>query len=342
MKYALVGIGNAIVDVIAMQSEAFVTQSGYAKGAMTMVNETQADALYNTMEPAIESSGGSAGNSLAVFASLGGAGAFIGKVKDDQLGAIFGHDIRAAGVHFSTPPASEGPATARCMIMVTPDAERTMCTYLGACAELSAADLDHDLISNAKITLLEGYLFDKDTAKDAFYEASTTAHAAGGKVAFTLSDASCVARHFDAFTDFVQNHVDILFANEKEIKALYKTDSFDDAVAQVKKHCGIAVLTRGSKGALVVSGDEMIHIAPAKDVKVIDTTGAGDSFSAAFLYGMTEGKDLATCGKMAAIVAGEIISQVGARPQRPLSDVLAEKMVENAPIQSVKFKPPAR
>lgn len=339
-KYGLVGIGNAIVDVLTRVEDSFLAQQAIRKGAMTLQDEKESHGLYMQLEPAMEVSGGSAANSLAVFASLGGSGAFIGKVADDQLGEIFTHDIRASGVDFLTPPLEGGAATARCLIMVTPDAERSMCTYLGACAELSAADLDRAMIEDAKITLLEGYLFDKDNAKEAFREASRIAHAAGNKVALTLSDAKCVERHHAEFMDLLERHVDILFANEKEIAALCKTNDIQAAAEMVRGYCDVAVLTLGSKGAMVVTPQETIRVAPAKVAQVVDTTGAGDSFSATFLFGMTEGWPLAECGRMSAEVAGEIISQIGARPQRPLKDLIAEKAPVSAPRVSKKQKPP--
>ncbi len=319
------GIGNAIVDVIAHAEDKFLDDQGLAKGAMTLIDATTAEALYGDMAPALECSGGSAANTMAGLASLGGKGAFIGKVRNDQLGGIFRHDIRAANVEFDTEPAIHGAPTARCLIFVTPDAQRTMQTFLGASQDLAPDDIDPDTIAAAKVTYLEGYLWDPPEAKDAFRKAAELAHQAERMVALTLSDAFCVDRHRDDFMDLVLNHVDILFANEVEIVSLYQAAGFDEALQQVRGHCRAVALTRSEKGSVVLSGDE-IHVIDAQPVaNVIDTTGAGDLYAAGFLFGLTRGLDLATSGRIGALAAAEVIGHFGARPETPLLELAAAK-----------------
>ncbi|MFO1190032.1 MAG: adenosine kinase [Alphaproteobacteria bacterium] len=318
----VVGIGNAIVDVLAHESDAGIARLGLSKGTMTLIDEHNAHRLYDLMGPAVEVSGGSAANTMAGIASFGGRAAFVGKVRNDQLGGIFRHDIRAAGVDFDTPAAEGGPPSARCMIFVTPDAQRTMQTYLGAAIELGVEDIDTNLISSASVTYLEGYLWDSPKAREALVKAAHIAHQAGRKVAFTLSDPFCVDRHRDAFRAFVAHHVDILFANEAEIESLYLAASFDQALQAVRGACDIAALTRSARGAVVLRDSE-VHVIDAAPVKrVIDTTGAGDLYAAGFLYGLTQGKDLATAGRLGALAAAEIISHFGARPETPLAELL--------------------
>jgi len=324
----VVGIGNAIVDVLAHADDRFLAEHGLAKGTMTLIDGARAEALYAAMGPGIEVSGGSAGNTMAGIASLGGHGAFIGKVRNDQLGGIFRHDIRAAGVAFETAAASDGPPTARCLIFVTPDAQRTMNTYLGAAVELSPADLDAAAIAAAQVTYLEGYLWDPPAAKEAFLTAAKIAHDAGRKVALSLSDPFCVERHRDSFRDLVHGHVDLLFANEVEIAALYRTDGFDAALQAVRGQCEIAVLTRSAKGAVILAGDE-VHVVDAAPVaKIVDTTGAGDLYAAGFLYGFTRAKSLYECGRIGAIAAAEVISHVGARPETDLAALMGDRLHE--------------
>ncbi|HVH76997.1 MAG TPA: adenosine kinase [Stellaceae bacterium] len=320
----VVGIGNAIVDVIAHADEAFIAGEGLAKGAMTLIDAARAEALYQKMGPAIEASGGSAGNTLAGLASLGGSGAFIGKVRDDLLGEVYRHDITAIGVRFDTPSAADGPATARCLIVVTPDGQRTMGTYLGACAELGPGDIDPEPVAAAAVTYLEGYLFDPPLAQAAFRRAAAIAHGAGRKVALSLSDPFCVDRHRAQFRRLVEGEIDILFANEAEICSLYETDDFDDAAAHVRGHVEIAALTRSAAGSLVLGRGEAHRIAAAPVARVVDTTGAGDLYAAGFLYGLTRGLPLPICGRVGSLCAAEIISHMGARPETDLARLLQE------------------
>jgi len=322
----VIGIGNAIVDVLSQTDDDFLNENGLAKGAMTLIDADQAEGLYAKMGPGVEVSGGSAANTIACLASLGGKGAFIGKVRNDQLGDVFRHDIRAGGVTFETKPKEDGAPTARCLIFVTPDAERTMQTFLGASVELGPDDIDEDLISRSAVTYLEGYLWDPPLAKEAFVKAAKIAAGAGRKVSLSLSDPFCVDRHRDDFLDLVNNHVDILFANEDEITSLYQVDNFDDALQHVRGHCEIAALTRSAKGSIVVAGDE-VHVLDAHKVdKVVDTTGAGDSYAAGFLWGYTNGRGLAECGDIGGIVAAEIVSHYGARAETDLAKLVAEKL----------------
>ena len=322
----VVGIGNAIVDVISTVDDPFISTHSLNKGAMTLIDTETADQLYDAMPPGIEMSGGSAANTMAGIASLGGKAGFIGKVRDDQLGRIFRHDVGAVGVDFATPPADGGTPTARCLIVVTPDAQRTMNTYLGACVELTPDDVDPDVIADSQVTYMEGYLWDPPQAKQAFLKAGQVAHDAGRSVALTLSDGFCVDRHRDEFRDLVANHVDILFANEDEILSLYQLSEFDEALQIVRGQVRIAALTRSEKGSVVVGGDE-VHVLDAEPVdRVVDTTGAGDLYAAGFLYGLTQGRNLHDCGRMGGIAAAEIISHVGARPAVPLAKLVADKM----------------
>ncbi len=326
-KYGVAAVGNALVDVLAQVSEEFVAQQhaehGMEKGAMTLVDETRAVDLYGQMKGGLETSGGSAANTMAGFASFGGKGAFIGKVADDDLGRAFQKDIRSLGVSFETQPLILGASTGRCMILVTPDADRTMNTFLGASVELSPNDIDAHVISSAKVTYLEGYLFDRDLAKQAFITAAEYAHEAGNKIALTLSDPFCVDRHRHDFLNLVENHVDILFANEEELKSLFLQNNIEDAINAISDHVEIAAITRSEKGAIIISNGEKIKIDAVPVDKVIDTTGAGDQFAAGFLYGYTEGKDLAECGRLAVIAAAEVITHIGPRPSIKLSTLAA-------------------
>ena len=317
----VVGIGNALVDVLSRESEAFVTAQRLVKGAMQLVDEARANELYAAMGPAVEVSGGSAANTIVGVASFGGRAHYVGKVRDDQLGEVFQHDLRSVGVGYSTSAATSGPATGRCLIVVTPDAQRTLTTYLGASVQLGPADVDKGVIERAAILYLEGYLFDPPEAQRAFHAAAGVAHAAGRKVALTLSDPFCVDRHRAAFRDLVERHVDILFANEAEIRALYETADFDAALQQVRRHCAVAALTRSERGSVVVAGDD-VHVIDAHPVRaVVDTTGAGDLYAAGFMFGLSRGRSLATCGRLGSLAAAEVISHVGARPQIPLAQL---------------------
>jgi len=322
----VVGIGNAIVDVIAHSTDAFLQEQELAKGGMMLIDADRATELYGLMEPALEMSGGSAANTIAGIASFGGKAGFIGKVRNDQLGDVFAHDIRALGVTYGTPSATEGAPTARCLILVTPDAQRTMNTFLGACQALGPDDVDPYLIESAQITYLEGYLWDPEMAKAAFRKAMDIAHAANRKVALTLSDAFCVDRYREEFRELVKNQVDILFANESEITSLYETKDFDEALQQVRQDCDFAALTRSEKGSVVFSNDE-IHVIDAQPgVKVVDSTGAGDMYAAGFLYGLTNGKSLHDCGRLGGLAAAEVISHVGARPETSYKDLMKAKL----------------
>ncbi len=313
----VLGVGNAIVDVLAEAGDAFLTAEGIAKGGMTLIDTDRAHALYSRMPPGIEMSGGSAANTMAGIASLGGSCAYIGKVADDQLGEVFAHDIRAIGVGFDTRPLAGGEPTARCLILITPDAQRSMNTFLGASSYLSADDIDADLIRSAHITYLEGYLFDRPEAKEAFFSAAKIAHDAGRKVALTLSDTFCVARHHAEFTALI-NHVDILFANESEAAALTGETAFDAAVSALSAKCPIVCVTHGAEGSVIASVGRTHKIAAASVAHVVDTTGAGDLYAAGVLYGITAGLDLSAAGRIGSVAAAEAISHVGPRPQRSL------------------------
>ena len=319
----VVAIGNAIVDVLSHAGDDFLAGHGLAKGAMTLIDAEEAAALYAAMGPGVEVSGGSAANTVAGIASFGGDAAFIGKVGDDQLGEVFSHDIRAAGVSFASAPAAEGEPTGRCLILVTPDAQRTMQTFLGASAGLGPEDVDEALVAASRVTYLEGYLWDPPPAKEAFLKAAGIARGAGRKVALSLSDSFCVDRHRAEFLDLVNNHVHILFANEAEITSLYEVGEFDEALQRVRGHCEIAALTRSEKGSVIVSGDEVHVLDAATAGQVIDTTGAGDLYAAGFLHGYTRGMDPAACGRLGGIAAAEIISHFGARPETPLAELTA-------------------
>ena len=319
----VVGIGNALVDVLSHAEEDEVTRQGLVKGTMHLVDEARARTLYEAMGPGVEVSGGSAANTVVGVASFGGRAHYVGKVRDDQLGEVFGHDLRATGVGYDTPRATSGPPTGRCLILVTPDAQRTMSTFLGASVRLGPADVDRRLIARGKILYLEGYLFDPPEAQEAFRTAAAIAHEAGRKVALTLSDPFCVERHRAAFLDLVEHHVDILFANELEICALYQVRDFDAALPHVRGHCELAALTRSAKGSVLVNGDRM-HVVRAHPVEaVVDTTGAGDLYASGVLYGLAQGLDLPTCGRLGSLAAAEVIAHVGARPMVPLADLAA-------------------
>jgi fructokinase len=313
----ILGIGNAIVDVLARADDGFLAQHGMNRGAMALIDAERAEAIYAAMGPGLESSGGSAGNTCAVAAGLGARVGFLGKVADDLLGRTFAHDIRAAGVAFPTAAAQGGAPTARCLILVSPDGQRTMNTYLGACVTFGEDDVDEASVSSAAVTYLEGYLFDPPEAQAAFYRAAKLAHASGRKVALSLSDAFCVGRHRAAFRDFVAGQTDILFANEAEILSLYETDSFEEAMERARAEVGIAALTRSERGSVIVAGDQTVAVA-AQPTQVVDTTGAGDAYAAGFLAALTRGLPLAECGRWGSVAAAEVIGHFGARPQADL------------------------
>jgi sugar/nucleoside kinase (ribokinase family) len=320
-SFDVVGIGNAMVDVLARTDDTFLAREGLVKGTTALIDAARAESLYAKMGPGIEISGGSVANTIAGVASLGGQGAYIGKVRDDQLGGVFAHDLRSIGVRYTTPPATQGPATARCLILVTPDAQRTMNTYLGACVQFGPGDLDREAIQGTQVVYLEGYLFDPPQAKDAFRQAAEIAHQAGRKVSLSLSDPFCVERHRADFRALVHHHIDILFANEIEICSLYETKDFDAALRAVRGECDIAVLTRSAKGSVIVTAKDEVAVEAAAVREVVDTTGAGDLYASGFLYGLTHGRDLATCGRLGSLCAAEVISHFGARPEAPLKDL---------------------
>ncbi|MBI1206631.1 MAG: adenosine kinase [Azospirillum sp.] len=322
VRFDVTGIGNAIVDVLSHADDGFLVENDIAKGGMTLIDAARAEALYQRMGPGIEVSGGSAGNTMAGIAALGGRGAYIGKVRNDLLGKVFAHDLRAAGVHFETRPAEEGPPTARCLILVTPDAQRSMNTFLGACVELGPEDIDAELIAASRVTYLEGYLWDPPRAKQAFVKAASLAHEAGREVALSLSDSFCVERHREEFLALVGSHIDILFANEHEVMALYRTADFAEALSAAQAHCKVAVLTRGAKGSVVAAGGVVHELAAEPLARLVDTTGAGDLFAAGFLHGYTQDRPLPACGRIGAIAAAEVISHFGARPEADLAELV--------------------
>jgi adenosine kinase len=322
VRYDVLGIGNAIVDVIARTEEDFLLRHGMRKGTMALIDEARAQAIYDAMGPAVETSGGSAANTTVGLASLGVRAAFVGKIKDDVLGRAFAHDIRAAGVAFDTAPAAAGASTGRCYVMVTPDGERTMNTFLGAAQDLHPNDLDAEAIAASAVLYLEGYLWDPKNAKDAFLKAAKIAHDAGRKVALSLSDAFCVDRWRDEFLQLMRSRtVDLIFANEAELRSLYQSSDFDAAVRALRGDIDVAVVTRSEKGCLVV-GPDGTEAVPAFPVdRVVDTTGAGDLFAAGFLCGLARGADDRTCARLGALAAAEVIQHLGARPETSLKDL---------------------
>jgi len=323
--YDVAAIGNAIVDVIAPATDAFLTAEGLAKGAMTLIDEAQGERLYARMANAMEASGGSAGNTIAGIASLGGRSAYMGKVADDQLGRIFGHDMRSIGAHFDTPPLKGGPATARCLINVTPDGERTMCTYLGASTQFGPDDIDARVVEGSKIVYLEGYLFDPDEARRAFAKAAGLARASGRLIALTLSDAFVVERHREALLEFMGTQVDVVFANTAELLSLFQTKDFDAALTAMRGRSAIAAITRSAQGSVVIAGDQTHEIAAFPVEKLVDTTGAGDQYAAGFLHGLAQGRPLPACGRLGSLAAAEVVSHYGPRPQVSLQDLAAAK-----------------
>lgn len=314
----VLGIGNALVDVLSHETDAFVEKMGLNRGAMTLIEESRAHELYDAMGPGVEISGGSAANTIVGLASFGATAAYVGKVRDDQLGDVFAHDIRSTGVIFECPKAPEGPATGRCLIVVTPDAQRTMNTYLGVSAYLGPDDVDPDIVASAKIVYLEGYLWDRPEAKEAYRKAARIAHDSGNEVSLTLSDSFCVDRHRPEWLRLVEEDVDVLFANEHEICSLYECD-FDGAMQRVRRHCKVAALTRSEHGSVIVTAEE-VHVVPAQPVDhLVDTTGAGDLYASGFLFAYTRQADLATCASLGSLAAAEVIAHLGARPETGLA-----------------------
>lgn len=324
-RYDVTGIGSAIVDIIGRCDDAFLQKFGKTKGAMQLVDTDEIGRIYAAMGPAVEVSGGSVANTIAGIASFGGNAAFIGNVADDEFGRIFTHDIRSIGVTFNATPVSGRTPTSRSLILVTPDGERTMNTYLGISTEFEKDQIDVELISKSAVLYLEGYLFDRDDAKQAFREAAAIAKAHGTKVALTLSDSFCVDRHRAEFLNLIRSGVDILFANESEITSLYQTPDFDSAAANINRDTSLAVLTRSEKGSLILEGNDRVEIAVEPVEKVVDATGAGDLYAAGFLYGYTRALPNAISGRLASIAAAEIISHIGARPMTPVGQLARDK-----------------
>ncbi len=317
----VLGIGHALVDIIAPCEESLLAEFLLTKGTMRLTSPEEAAALYERMGPAVETSGGSAANTCAGIASFGGQAGFAGKVGRDQFAAVFAHDIRSIGVSFHHGVSDSGNPTGRCLILVTPDGERTMNTNLGAAAEFAEGDLDHAAIQAAQIVYLEGYLFDPPAARKAFFTAADFARGNGTKVAFTLSDPFCVDRHREAFRTFIRDRVDIVFANEKELLSLYPGASFDEACASIRSECDLAAVTRSEKGSVVIQGENFVEVPAIPIPKLVDATGAGDLYAAGFMFGLATGRDLAACARLGSLGASEVITQVGPRPQRPLSGV---------------------
>ena len=323
--YDVAAIGNAIVDVIAPATDDFLSTNALDKGAMMLIDEARGVELYGKMASGIEASGGSAGNTIAGVASFGGRAAYMGKVAKDQLGDVFAHDMRAIGAHFDTPPLLGGPATARSLINVTPDGERTMCTYLGASTEFAADDVDAAVIEGAKIVYLEGYLFDAEAARRAFAKAAGLARGAGRMMAITLSDGFVVDRHREALLAFIESQVDLVFANDTELMAMFQTTDFDDAMAQMRGKVKIAAVTRGAAGSTIAAAGETFDVSAYPVEKVVDTTGAGDQYAAGFMFGLAKGRPLNVCGQLGSLAASEVISHYGPRPLVNLKDLAASK-----------------
>lgn len=317
----MVGIGNALVDVLTYEDDAFIEAQGLVKGAMTLIDTERAEALYAAMGQGVEISGGSAANTIAGVASFGGRAAYMGRVFDDQLGAVFAHDLRSTGAQFTGAPATVGPSTGRCLIVITPDAERTMSTYLGASALFGPEEVDGELIAAAQVVYLEGYLFDSPDNQEAYWKASRIAHDAGRLVSLTLSDTFCVERHKEAWRSLVTDQVDLLFANAAEAMALYDVDSVEDAVEQVTTDVEVAAITRGAEGSLVVHDGQVIEVAAHPVEAVVDTTAAGDLYAAGFLHGLTTGRSPETCGRLGSLAASVVIGRTGARPGISLAEL---------------------
>jgi sugar/nucleoside kinase (ribokinase family) len=321
-RFDVLTVGNAIVDIIARCDDQFLADNAITKAAMNLIDAERAELLYSHMGPAVEASGGSAGNTAAGIANFGGKAAYFGKVAKDQLGEIFSHDIRALGVHYQTQPLEKFPPTARSMIFVTEDGERSMNTYLGACVELGPEDVEADVVAEAKVTYFEGYLWDPPRAKEAIRECARIAHENGREVSMTLSDSFCVGRYRDEFLELMRSGtVDIVFANRQEALSLYETDDFEEALTQIARDCKIAAVTMSEDGAVILRGSERYHVDAIELEELVDTTGAGDLFAAGFLYGYTQGRELKDCGKLGCLAAGTVIQQIGPRPDKSLSEL---------------------
>lgn len=323
--YDVAAIGNAIVDVIAPCTDAFLGENGLTKGAMMLVDPKASAALYSKMQQAVEASGGSAANTIAGLASFGGKGAFMGKVADDELGRTFARDMRRIGARFENRPLEGGPATAVSMINVTPDAQRTMCTFLGASVEFTDDDVEQETVEAAKIVYLEGYLFDAEAARKAFAKAAGLAHGSGRMIALTLSDSFVVERHRGALLGFIEGQVDLLFANEAELKSLFQTDDFEAALEALRPRVKIAAVTRSEKGSVIVDHGERLTVAVEPVEKVVDSTGAGDQYAAGFMFGLSRGRPLQQCGRLASLAAAEVISHYGPRPAVSLKELAESK-----------------
>ncbi len=323
-QFDVLTVGNAIVDIIARCDETFLTDNDIIKGAMNLIDAERAELLYSRMGPAVEASGGSAGNTAAGIASFGGRAAYFGKVARDQLGDIFTHDIRAQGVHFATKPLDRLPPTARSMIFVTEDGERSMNTYLGACVELGPEDVEEEVVAAAKVTYFEGYLWDPPRAKEAILACARIAHANGREMSMTLSDSFCVHRYRDEFLDLMRSGtVDIVFANRAEVLALYETENFEHALSMIEKDCGLGIVTMSEEGSIIMKGGERVRVHATSIEAVVDTTGAGDLYAAGFLHGYTQGRSLEDCGKLGSLAAGIVIEQIGPRPMVSLAEAAA-------------------
>ena len=321
-SYDVVGIGNAIVDVLAQQDDAFIDQHGLTKGAMVLIDGDRAVELYDAMDVSAETSGGSAGNTMTGVASFGGSASFIGKVADDHLGTVFAQDSAAQGVHFGVAPSTEGDPTGRSMIIVTPDAERTMNTFLGAATTLYRSDIPEDIVANSKVLYCEGYIWDIDVTKDAIRHAMQISKAAGNRISFTLSDSFCVERHFDEWHELLDGDIDILFGNEEELMTLTRAESHAEAIEAVRGRCEILCATLGPQGSLIVTADETIEVPAVQVEHVVDTTGAGDQYAAGFLFGLSRGFSLYDAGHLGSAAAAEVISHLGPRPEVALSGLL--------------------
>lgn len=325
-ELAVTGIGNAIVDILSQAADGLVDSEGFAKGSMSLIDAERALSLTKLLTAPQQTSGGSAANTIAGLASFGSRAGYIGKVSADELGSVFSEAMRAQGVVFPTSPSQSGTPTARCVVLVTPDAQRTMCTYLGACVELGPEDIDVALVQSSRITYLEGYLWDPPKAKEAFLVAAKAAHAANRQVSLSLSDSFCVGRHRESFLDFVKNHIDVLFANEAEILSLYETSNVKSAMAIAKDQCRITAVTCGAAGCMVAADGEVFSVAAEPVARVVDTTGAGDLFAAGFLHGLSTGRTARDCAVLGGIAAAEVISHIGARPERSLSELAKARL----------------